>query len=317
MERTLKASLIRQVPLFASLPSAELEYLVAALPAHHIAHGTVLFKEGERGDCLYIVLTGQVEIVKAIGTDDERLVGVRVAGEFVGEMSLLNPDGLRTASVRAQTEIDALELCRADFHALLRRYPLLGYDMAQVLSRRLETSHNAAIHDLHEKNRRLTLAYEELKAAQAQIVEHEKVEHELELARKIQQSILPNRLPELDGWQLHAVYRPARAVGGDFSDFLHFSDGRLGLVIGDASDKGVPAALVMATTRAVLRSTALHCTSPGRLLQEVNEQLCADMPPKMFVTCLFAILDPPTGRLQYANAGHDLPYRRSHDNVMQ
>lgn len=138
---------------------------------------------------------------------------------------------------------------------------------------------------------------------------HERIEQELRVARVIQHTLLPKELPALPGWQVAAYYQPARAVGGDFYDFLTFEDGRLGLVIGDVTDKGVPAALVMATTRSILRSAAQALVSPGKALAQANELLCPDIPPKMFVTCLYAILDPATGRLQYANAGHDLPYQ--------
>lgn len=143
---------------------------------------------------------------------------------------------------------------------------------------------------------------------QAEARTRERIEQELRIARIIQQTLLPQELPQLDGWQLGAYYQPARAVGGDFYDFLHFEDGRLGLVIGDVTDKGVPAALVMATTRSMLRTAAEHGVSPGKVLERANNLLYPDIPPKMFVTCLYAILDPSNGRLQYANAGHDLPY---------
>jgi len=106
-------------------------------------------------------------------------------------------------------------------------------------------------------------------------------------------------------------YQPARAVGGDFYDFVDLPDGRLGLVVGDVTDKGVPAALVMATTRSILRAGAQRFASPGAILEYANDMLCPDIPPNMFVTCLYAMLDPNTGRLQFANAGHDLPYRKS------
>lgn len=147
---------------------------------------------------------------------------------------------------------------------------------------------------------------------QAEARNRERIEQELRIARIIQQTLLPQQLPQINGWQLGAYYQPARAVGGDFYDFLAFEDGRLGLVIGDVTDKGVPAALVMATTRSMLRTAAQHGDSPGEVLERANNLLFPDIPPKMFVTCLYAILDPATGRLEYANAGHDLPYL-SHD----
>src|ERR1700738_764232 len=129
----------------------------------------------------------------------------------------------------------------------------------------------------------------------AQDLERERIEQELHVARLIQQTLLPKELPQLPGWQISSYYQPARAVGGDFYDFLYFDDGRRGLVIGDVTDKGVPAALVMATTRSILRSTAHATISPGKVLEQTNDLLYQDIPPNMFVTCLYAILDPASG----------------------
>ncbi len=145
--------------------------------------------------------------------------------------------------------------------------------------------------------------------------ERERIEQELRVARLIQQTLLPKDLPALAGWKMARYYQPAREVGGDFYDFISFDDGRLGLVIGDVTDKGVPAALVMATTRSVLRTVAQRLLSPGNVLERVNNILCSE--PKMFVTCLYAILDPASGQLLYANAGHDLPYWRHSSGVSE
>jgi serine phosphatase RsbU (regulator of sigma subunit)/predicted ester cyclase len=141
-------------------------------------------------------------------------------------------------------------------------------------------------------------------------IERERVEQELQVARRIQQASLPKVVPQLEGWQITPFYRPAREVGGDFYDFHPLSQGRLGLVVGDATGKGVPAALVMSTTCGMLRavSQALDSSSPGEMLGRVNEALCTSIPDNMFVTCFYAILDPESGTLRYANAGHDLPY---------
>ncbi len=145
----------------------------------------------------------------------------------------------------------------------------------------------------------------------------ERVEQELRVARLIQQTLLPKELPDLPGWQLAVYWQPARAVGGDFYDFMPLPDGRLVLIIGDVTDKGVPAALVMATTRATLRGATRRLLSPGAALERSNNLLCPEMPPSMFITCLYAILDPASGRLHYANAGHDLPYWRRNGGVAE
>src|SRR5918998_208898 len=143
-----------------------------------------------------------------------------------------------------------------------------------------------------------------------EVRERERVEEELRVARSIQQASLPKAVPTLEGWQIAPYYQPAREVGGDFYDFHLLPEGRLGLVVGDATGKGVPAALVMSTTCGMLQlaAQALGSSSPGEILERVNETLLARIPPNMFVTCFYAILEPESGSLSYANAGHDLPY---------
>jgi serine phosphatase RsbU (regulator of sigma subunit)/predicted ester cyclase len=141
-----------------------------------------------------------------------------------------------------------------------------------------------------------------------EVLKRERVEQELRVARSIQQASLPKEVPELEGWQIAPYYQPAREVGGDFYDFHLLPGGRLGLVVGDATGKGVPAALVMSTTCGMLRLAAQGSSSPGQMLRGVNEVLFPNIPSNMFVTCFYAILDPHSGRLSYANAGHDLPY---------
>jgi serine phosphatase RsbU (regulator of sigma subunit)/predicted ester cyclase len=144
-----------------------------------------------------------------------------------------------------------------------------------------------------------------------EIRERERIEQELLVARSIQQASLPKEVPTLEGWQIAPFYRPAREVGGDFYDFHLLSEGRLGVVVGDATGKGVPAALVMATTCGMLQLAAQapdSSSSPGEVLKRVNEALLVRIPPNMFVTCFYAILEPKSGSLTYANAGHDLPF---------
>lgn len=152
---------------------------------------------------------------------------------------------------------------------------------------------------------------------EAEAATRQRFEQELEVARLIQQNFLPKELPDLPGWQGAAYYRPAREVGGDFYDVIPLPDGRVAFVVGDVTDKGVPAALVMSATRSVLRASAQRLIEPGEVLERVNEHLCPDMPEKMFVTCLYGVLDPASGLLRFANAGHDLPYVKTAGGVVE
>lgn len=147
--------------------------------------------------------------------------------------------------------------------------------------------------------------------------QRERMEQELRVARVIQQTLLPKTVPSIPGWRIAAHWQPARAVSGDFYDFVAFPDGKIAIIVGDVTDKGVPAALVMATTRSILRSAAERLESPGKVLEIANNQLCPDIPPNMFVTCLYALLDPSTGVIRYANAGHTMPFWRRENEVQE
>jgi PAS domain S-box-containing protein len=162
---------------------------------------------------------------------------------------------------------------------------------------------------------------EQLKSAMAkqqqEAQERQRIEQELRVARLIQQTLLPKSLPAIAGYDVAAYYQPAWEVGGDFYDFLELPHGRLGLLVGDATGHGMPAALLMATTRGMLRAGAQTSDSPSEILERVNNNLYPDILPNMFVTCLATLLDSRSGRLQYANAGHDPPYLRHADGVSE
>jgi serine phosphatase RsbU (regulator of sigma subunit) len=152
---------------------------------------------------------------------------------------------------------------------------------------------------------------------QAEARQRERLDQELKVAQLIQQQFLPKELPDLPSWHVAAFYRPARTVGGDFYDFIPLPDGRVMFVVGDVTDKGVPAALVMASTHSLLRDAAPRLISPGKVLGHVNDMLCVDIPAHMFVTCLALVLDPVSGEVEFANAGHDVPYVRTQRGVQE
>ena len=304
---THRIALIKKVPLFAALRGTETEFLAEILREVEVPAGTLFFREGEPGSSLAIIVDGEVEILKALGTPDERLLAVRGPGDFFGEMSLLDPDGLRTASVRTHAPVRLLEMARPDFDALLQQRPALAYEIMRVLSLRLRESDNATIADLHEKNRELTQAYAALQAAQAQIIEKEKLEQELRTAHRIQQSILPGELPRLPGYDFGALIVPTRSVGGDLYDFIPLGRGRMGIAVGDVSDKGVPAAIFMALTRSLLRVEATRVASPRRAPR--TRQSTSPGHERRRDVRDPALRHPrrPAGHLCLCRAGHELP----------
>jgi serine phosphatase RsbU (regulator of sigma subunit) len=313
---------LRGIPFFSALPQEEFQSLAATIHLRDLPAGSVIFREGDTGDWFLVLTNGEVEVVKFMETPDERRLSLLGSGDMLGEMSLFYPDRQRSASARALTQVQALEMTHADFETLLQRQPDLAFRIMREMTVRMRNTEQITIRELQERNLQLAQAYQDLKVAQAQLIEQEKNEYELALAHRIQQSILPEDIPSLPGWRLSTHWQPAHAVGGDFYDFIPFQDGSLGIVIGDATGKGVPAALVMATTCSILRAIAASlpngkAVSPGEFLRQSNELLCRQVPAGMFVTCLLAVLDPAKGELRYANAGHCLPCQQSEAGVSE
>ena len=304
----MRSSVLKKIPLFASLPSSEIKYLASRLIPYKCPKNHILFHEGSREDGFYLLLEGEVEIFKSIGSSDEHSLGIRKAVSLLGEMSLFSRDGYRTATVLALTDLVLYQMDRTEFDALLHRQPLLGYEMVRLFSNRLEESENLTILELQEKNERLRSAFRELKAAQKQIIEKEKLEHELELSSRIQRSILPHSLPRRRGFDFGASMIPAHAVGGDFYTFLSLDKGHVGIVVGDVCDKGVPAALFMSLVYSLIRVEAWNSRSPIKVLRQVNRHLLGMVTnSSMFVTLIYGILNCENGHFHYARAAHPTP----------
>jgi len=297
---------LRQIPMFAKLTDLEIAQLAQTMRLREVPSGTVLCREGTRGDHSYIIVSGQVDIVKDLD-GEPRVLSHPNIGDFIGEMSLFDPEGLRTASTLARTDSQVLELNHADLDLLLHQHPMMAYEIMRELSLRLRNTDNAIIRDLQDKNFELAQAYAELKEAHEQIVEKEKLEHELQVAGRIQRSILPNELPQVPGFDLGACMDPARAVSGDFFDIIPLTRDRVAITIGDVSDKGVPAAIFMALCRSLIRAASHAMRSPAQVLERVNKHLLGMNEMGMFVTVLYGVLDRRAGHFRYARAGHELP----------
>lgn len=311
--------LLRSVPLFAALPEDELASLAEIAQVCDHAAGSLLFHEGDPSEYLAAIVLGEVEIIKSLGSSAEQVLAVIGAGTLLGEMSLIYQRPTRSASARARQAVRCVQFPLRTFEELLGRQPALAMQVMKLIVERTRASEAASVAALTGKNRSLEQALQDLKASQAQLIAQEKVQHELRMARRIQESLLPDEMPSIPGYRLQACWQPARAVSGDFYDFIPLGRDQLALVIGDATDKGVPASLVMTATRSLLRASAAaearasfstrtsSLVSPGAILSQVNELLYTDIPLHMFVTCLFIVLHPPSGQMRLANAGHCLP----------
>ena len=301
------AELVKDLPLFSSLPDNEIDNLSEMLDHKSISEGTLLIREDDSQGGLFILLEGKVDIIKALGTPDERLLAVDEAISLIGEMSLFTDEGQHTASVRASTSLQILEMSRKDFDALLHRQTRLAYEMVRTLTSRLDDSEDLTIRDLRRKNRELQQAYDDLKDAQEQIIEKEKLERELEVARGIQSNILPSESPQRPGFKFGQKMVPMSQEGGDFYDLIPLGEDTLGIAVGDVSDHGVPAALFMAMTVTLLRAEAYRAPTPSEVLRNIDLQLRVMNDMDMFVTLLYGILNYETRTFTYARAGHTLP----------
>lgn len=296
-----------KIPLFRKIPKADLYRLLDQLPMREYKKGDYLFYAGEDGDSLFLVKSGRLEIVLAGGTNDEMLLRVCGPGDYVGEMSLIMPEGKRTASVRVKQDARVLVMSRDKFTEALECWPQIAYSMVEIMSERLDTSNETAFNDLVAKNQALQNAYDELRVAQQQLIEKERMERELQVAADIQRSILPDVLPKAKGFSFGAHILPARQVGGDLYDIFPLDDDRVGILIGDVADKGIPSALFMARAHALVMAEADTGISAGEVLRLVNGHITRLQKSTQFVTVLYGILDTKTRLFSYARAGHEPP----------
>jgi len=274
--------------------------------------GQIILKEGDTGREVLLVIEGQVEVVK--GPDkNEVILSQRGRGDLFGEMGFIEHQP-RFATIRAIETTRLLEFSEEAMHAALAKQPELLFRTTQIISGRLRHAQDKMIEDLQRKNQELALAYHELQAAQSALLVKERMERDLQLARELQQSILPHRFPNLPGVSFAARSQPARQVGGDFYDVIPLKGGRVGLVMADVSDKGMSAAIFMALSRSLIRAEARRSISPKKvllqthkLLREISQEGEETSASAMFVTSVYGVLDPKQGTFCYARAGHNHP----------
>lgn len=303
----MRTNLLSKIPVFSELPEEEQIKLQNMLLVKTLQPGEILFHEGEVGEHFYILTDGELEIVLGTGTKEELVLNTLGPGEYLGEMSLIIPGGERTATARARQKATLLAMSRDEFNALLQQYPMLVQSMVRVLSERLDSTNDATFRDLTEKNRQLQIAYDELKAAQEQLIEKERLERELKVAADIQMSILPDVLPAPPRFDFGARIDPARQVGGDFYDVFRVSEDKVAVLIGDVADKGVPSAIFMARAHALIAAEAESYENPGDVLRKANAHITRLEKATQFVTVLYGILNVDSGEFTFARAGHEPP----------
>jgi serine phosphatase RsbU (regulator of sigma subunit)/anti-sigma regulatory factor (Ser/Thr protein kinase) len=237
--------------------------------------GDVLFKAGDRADKMYYVTRGSLRLPEFGKVVKE--------GDVIGEMGILSPFLARTASAVCEEDLEAYTIGKEDVTRLFNTNPALAFQIVHLCIKRL------------------------IENLRAETEAKERIQSELRIARDIQAGMLPRifpPFPERREFDIFAVMEPAKEVGGDFYDFFLIDRQRLGVVIGDVSGKGVPAALFMAICKTLLKTEALRGLPPSEVLDRVNRTLIPDNDSLMFVTVSLFILDLATGEMQWANGGH-------------
>jgi len=299
------AGIVRQA--FPGIKDDDVAAFMNAAAVHTYPPDHVLCREGELEHTFYIMVDGQAEITQKLGDGSKRVISTRQPGEFFGEMAVIERLP-RTATVSTLAKSTVLEVSEDAFQELLSQSPSLALAMIRRFISNVRASGRATITDLTKKNEELRKAYDDLKAAQAELVQKEKLEHELEIAGEVQRSLLPSRFPQVKGYTFAGRNLPARHVGGDLYDVIKIDDAHVGLLMADVSDKSVHAALIMAVTRTLFLSHARRSLSPAEVALAVHNGLLeVSSNDDMFVTVFYGVLDVNTGHLRYVRAGQDRP----------
>jgi sigma-B regulation protein RsbU (phosphoserine phosphatase) len=304
--RTLLDTVKTLKQVFGDLSPQELEALAAVAVSRYYPSRTVVCREGELEHVFYIIQDGQVSIAQRLPGGDERTLGVQGPGSFFGELGLLE-NRPRSATVRTLTASHLLEITEVDFEQMVNRSPEAALTVLRGVIRSLRETDRVTISHLQAKNVELEQAYADLKAAQAELVEQERLKRELEIAAEVQRSILPTEFPSIPGFEFAAYAQPAREVGGDYYDVLLLDGDHFGVVMADASGKSVNAALYMAVTRALFLAKAAEYRSPCDAAFRIHELLMTSSDSDMFVTAFYGVVNPQAREMRYVRAGHDWP----------
>lgn len=295
---------ISRMDLFHGVPYSALEETLATSPVREFEVATVLLRPGQENSSVYLVLEGTVR-VHLDHSDSENWIHIE-RGACIGEMSIIDGKPVSAFAV-AEAGSRILEIEQNRFWNNIVSHPLAMRNLLGVLSERMRRNDRAVLKGMQDEL----------------MLEH--IQKELRLASEIQRSMLPRQsvLAALAGKvEVHATLEPARTVGGDLYDFFVTPGGRLCFLVGDVSDKGVPAALFMARAVDIVRVVTRLTGGGGRgdldpawILGQANGELCENNESGMFVTLFLAILDPGSGVLSYCNAGHVAPRLRREGGI--
>ena len=309
------AKLLKSVPFLRGLSHAAYEALARQANPRSVKAGALIFREGAPGATLYIIQAGDVEIVKGSGKNAVRLA-TRGVGEFFGEMGILEA-AKRSASVRARSNVTLIEVPGRIVVQTLLANPKVLLETTRTLSRSLRESDTQMIQGLKKKNAELSRAYKALQAAQDQIIEKKRIERELELARELQDSLLPRAIPPMEDFRFAGRSRPAEAVGGDFYDVIPIGSKFFGVLIASVAGTGLFSAIFMALTRALVVAEGERQLSPRLVATRVHQLLLQLAKPTMPVSMFYGVVDVRDRSMKYVNAGHAAPLVHRADGLIE
>jgi CRP-like cAMP-binding protein/predicted membrane protein len=253
----------------------DFSWLVPYMQSEHLEKNQVLFNKSDKADKLFFIKAGILKL-KEINKQAGK-------GEIIGETGIFSPFQERTLSAICETDMDIAFADQKTIRYLIEKFPSLLYDLTQLTIKRTLVN----MKDVISAN--------------------EKIESELKIARAIQTSMLPRKLPVNEYIDIHATMEPAREVGGDFYDYFFVGDDQLCIIIGDVTDKGIPASLFMVISKTLLKRETCNGVLPHEVLNRVNDYIAPDNSECMFVTVFIALFDLREGVCRYANAGHNPP----------
>jgi len=280
---------LEKILIFAGVPRAQIEPVLARCPLQTLPAGTILLRPGQQNDSIHVLLAGLLHI-RLEAADSPDYIAIEPGG-CIGELSIIDGKPV-SAYVVAAEACEVMRIHADAFWDELIPLPGVARNLLKVLSDRMRLNNELIIKRLADRLK----------------LEH--LQRELQTASGIQASMLPSHFPlfpERAEVDLHAMMRPAKEVGGDFYDAFFISPSKLFVAIGDVSGKGVPAALFMARSMTLMRMEALRDLPPHEILSRVNNALCVDNDAGMFVTVFCGVLDTDTGLFAYSNGGHNAP----------
>ena len=290
-----------------ALDDASLEALSQAAVQEVYTAGDVFVRQGEIGDALYVIVEGLVEVSQKLDDGQEIVLAILEPGQYVGELALLDQEP-RMATCRAVTPLTLLSFNQQVFTGLTHDNPAVARLLLGHVIKNMRGQDQLVIRELRTTNEALRRAYIDLQRAQAELVEKERLEHELALAAEAQRSLLPGTLPDFPPLRFAAYLRPARQVGGDFYDVIVLDEEHVGLLLADVADKGMHAALIMAVARTLFRTEARRSLSPSQVALSVHEGLLElERTQETFLTAFYGVLHRPSGKLTYVRAAHEKP----------